>query len=123
MIDRRSALSMLALALAGLTPAAAQEWHERGKGGGRGRRHRRGRGRRRRDHEFARRALREGRARPLADILSDAKDDIGGDVIEVELEERAGAVVYELTVLRPNGEIVELYLDALTGSVLSRDGG
>jgi len=30
-------------------------------------------------------------------------------------------VVYELKVLRPNGELVELDLDALTGAVLSED--
>ena len=59
--------------------------------------------------------------RPLADIPATAKESIGGEVIGVELEERAGAMVYELKVLRPNGELVELRVDALTGAVLKQD--
>lgn len=120
MIDRRSVLYLSALALAGLAPAATEEWD--GYGERRRRRRRHGHGHRHlEDHEFARRALQEGRARPLADILSVAKDNLGGDVIGVELEEQAGAMVYELKVLRPNGALVELRVDALTGAVVKQD--
>jgi uncharacterized membrane protein YkoI len=56
-----------------------------------------------------------------ADILTIAKDNLGGDVIGVELEEQAGAMVYELKVLRPSGELVELRVDALTGAVVKQD--
>lgn len=118
MINRRSVLSLFAFALVGLPPAATQEWDGYGE---RRRRRRRHRHRHVDDHEFARRALQEGRARPLADILATAKESIGGEVIGVELEERAGAMVYELKVLRPNGELVELRVDALTGAVLKQD--
>ncbi|MGZ8372355.1 MAG: hypothetical protein ACXW3G_05650, partial [Rhodoplanes sp.] len=76
MIDRRSVLYRSALALAGLAPAATEEWD--GQGERRRRRRRHGHGHRHlEDHEFARRALQEGRARPLADILSVAKDNLG----------------------------------------------
>ena len=120
MIDRRSVLYLSALALAGLAPAATEEWD--GYGERRRRRRRHGHGHRHlEDHEFARRALQEGRARPLADILSVAKDNLGGDVIGVELKEQAGAMVYELKVLRPSGELVELRVDALTGAVVKQD--
>lgn len=120
MIDRRSVLYLSALALAGLAPAATEEWD--GYGERRRRRRRHGHGHRHlEDHEFARRALQEGRARPLADILTLAKDNLGGDVIGVELEEQAGAMVYELKVLRPSGELVELRVDALTGAVVKQD--
>jgi uncharacterized membrane protein YkoI len=119
MINRRRLLSLSGLALAALTPAAAQEWEGYGERR-RQRRHRHGR-HHDDDHEFARRALQDGRARPLADILAAAKDAIGGDVIGVELEEKRGAMAYELKVLRPNGELVELYLDALTGALVKQD--
>jgi len=38
------------------------------------------------DHEVARRALEEGRALPLAEILAKMKPDLPGKVIEVVLE-------------------------------------
>ena len=120
MINRRSLLCLFALLPAVLGPAASEDWDGYGERFRRRRRHRYGH-RHLQDHEFARRALQEGRARPLADILAIAKDNIRGEVIGVELEERAGAMVYELKVLRPNGELVELYLDALTAAVLKQD--
>jgi hypothetical protein len=120
MIDRRSLLLLFALLPAVLGPAASGDFDGYGGRFRRRRRHRYGH-RHLQDHEFAHRALQEGRARPLADILTIAKDNIRGEVIGVELEERAGAMVYELKVLRPNGELVELYLDALTAAVLKQD--
>ena len=107
------------MTLAALAPATAEEPNEYGD------RRRRSRHRYRHrdleDHEFARRALQDGRARPLADILAIAKEKIGGEVIGVDLEQRAGAMVYELKVLRPNGELVEMQVDALTGAIIKQD--
>ena len=120
MINRRSVLCVFALLPVGLGPTASEDWDGYGERRRRRRRHRHGQ-QHLEDHEFARRALQEGRARPLADILASANDHIRGQVIGVELEERAGAMVYELKVLRPNGELVELCLDALTGAVLKQD--
>lgn len=117
MVTRRLVLLLCAL---GLAPAAAEDWGEHGKRGRWRRRHRRGH-RHFHDQEVARRALQEGRARPLAEILAKAKDSIGGDVIGVELEEQDGAMVYELKALRPDGELVEIRVDALTGAVLRQD--
>ena len=65
-------VSLFAFALVGLPPAATQEWDGYGERRRRRRRHRDGH-RHVDDHEFARRALQEGRARPLADILATAK--------------------------------------------------
>jgi hypothetical protein len=121
MINRRSLLCLFALLPGGLRPAVSEDWDGYGGRFRRRRRHRYGH-RHLQDHEFARRALQEGRARPLADILTVAKDNIRGEVIGVELEERAGAMIYELRVLRSNGELVELYLDALTAAVLKQGG-
>jgi uncharacterized membrane protein YkoI len=119
MINRRSLLCLFALLPAVSGPAVSEDWDGYGERYRRRRRHRYGH-RHLQDHEVARRALQEGRARPLADILAIAKDNIRGEVIGVELEERAGAMIYELRVLRPNGELVELYLDALTAAVLKQ---
>ncbi|MEX2050577.1 MAG: PepSY domain-containing protein [Steroidobacteraceae bacterium] len=55
---------------------------------------------------------------PLEKILAIAKQQIPGDVIDVELEFENGLVVYEITVLAPNGRVREIELDARTGKVL-----
>ena len=116
MITRR----LVILGLLGLAPAFGAEAEEHGERRRRRRRHRWGR-HHFDDQDVARRALQEGRARPLAEILAKAKESIRGDVIGVELEEQGGAMVYELKALRPDGELVEIRVDALTGAVLRQD--
>ena len=83
MINRRSLLCLFALLPAVLRPAASEDWDGYGGRFRRRRRHRYGH-RHLQDHEFARRALQEGRARPLADILAIAKDILR--LIEVSVE-------------------------------------
>lgn len=70
------------------------------------------------DHERARRALREGRVRPLAEILARIGDALGGEVIEVELDYDDGLYLYELKVLSPNGRLQEVTVDAATARIL-----
>ncbi|NVO13322.1 MAG: PepSY domain-containing protein [Rhodoplanes sp.] len=85
-----------------------------GGGGGRGE----GRGWRRRhrgDHDCALRALAEGRAKPLSEILPIVEKDLGGQAIDVELEHCQGRIVYEVKLLRPDGRLVEAVVDAMTG--------
>ncbi|MFO1098330.1 MAG: hypothetical protein U1E81_08670 [Xanthobacteraceae bacterium] len=79
MIDPRLLLWLFALP-AGFGPAASEDWDGHGESFRRRRRHRHGH-RHLQSREFARRALQEGRARPLADILAIAKDNIRGEVI------------------------------------------
>jgi len=112
---------LVLLGLLGLAPAFGEEGEGRGERRRWRRRHRWGH-RHFYDQEVARRALQEGRARPLAEILAKAKESIRGDVIGVDLEEQDGAMVYELKVLRPDGELAEIRVDALTGAVLRQDG-
>jgi hypothetical protein len=118
MFTRRLVLFFSAFCLA---PAFGEEGEGRGERRRGRRRHRWGH-RHFYDQEVARRALQEGRARPLAEILAKAKESIRGDVIGVDLEEQDGAMVYELKVLRPDGELAEIRVDALTGAVLRQDG-
>ncbi|HEX7072693.1 MAG TPA: PepSY domain-containing protein [Hyphomicrobiaceae bacterium] len=72
----------------------------------------------RHDHEQARRALEEGRARPLADILAEVRPRLGGEVIDVEFEREDGRYVYEFKVITPAGQLREIEVDALTAEIL-----
>lgn len=121
MFTRRLLLTICAL---GFVPVAAGIASDDDEEHGRRRRHRRRHRRGHRhfhDQDIARRALQDGRALPLAAILAKTKETIGGDVIGVELEEQDGAMVYEFKVLRPDGELAEMRVNALTGAVLPRD--
>lgn len=70
------------------------------------------------DHERARRALEEGRVRPLAEILEKVRPHLDGEVIGVELEREDGRFVYELKVISASGRLRELEVDALTAEIL-----
>jgi uncharacterized membrane protein YkoI len=73
------------------------------------------------DHELARRALEEGRALPLAEILAKMKPDLPGKVIEVVLEVDDGTLIYDLKVLSPKGRLQEIEVDAATGKILKME--
>jgi uncharacterized membrane protein YkoI len=75
----------------------------------------------RHDHDQARRALRDGRARPLAEILQRTVADLGGEVIGVEFERENGRYVYEFKVVTPTGRLREVYVDALTAEILKSE--
>lgn len=70
------------------------------------------------DHDRARRAVEEGRALPLRDILARAQADRLGQVLEVELEDERGVLVYEVKILSADGRVMKLYYDAQTGALL-----
>lgn len=70
------------------------------------------------DHDEARRAVEEGRARPLADILDRIGPRLGGKVIGVELERKQDRHFYEFKVVTPDGRLKEIYVDAMTGEML-----
>lgn len=70
------------------------------------------------DHDRARRALEEGRILPLGQILARAEAAYPGQLIEAELEDEHGKLVYELKVLAKDGRLLKLYYDAATGEVL-----
>ncbi|CAL8978261.1 hypothetical protein RHODGE_RHODGE_04371 [Rhodoplanes serenus] len=128
--SRRSLLLGGLAIIASACPALAQRGEGRpwggggpppwagGGGGGRGEGRRR---RRRDDHDCALRALAEGRAKPLTEILPAVEKELGGHAIDVELEHCAGRVVYEVKVLRPDGRLVETTVDAMTGKRIEDD--
>jgi uncharacterized membrane protein YkoI len=73
------------------------------------------------DHDEAHRALEEGRVLPLAEILALVADELGGEVIGVELESEDGRYIYEFKVVTPSGRLREVYVDALTAEILKSE--
>jgi uncharacterized membrane protein YkoI len=63
-------------------------------------------------------ALQRGEVLPLARILAIAQEKVPGDVIEVELENKRGALVYEIKVLTESGRVREIKIDARQGTIL-----
>jgi uncharacterized membrane protein YkoI len=75
----------------------------------------------RHDHDRARRALEEGRARPLAEILARVRNQLGGEVVGVELDHERGRYIYEFKVITPTGKLREVYVDAMTAEFVKRE--
>lgn len=73
------------------------------------------------DHDRARAAMMRGEILPLSRILAMAERDVGGRVIEVDLERKGDRYIYEVEVVSRSGRLVELSIDAASGAVLERD--
>ena len=74
------------------------------------------------DHEQARQALAAGQVLPLRVVLDRLARDFPGEVLEVELEREGERWLYEVKLLRPDGALIKLKLDARDGSVLRAKG-
>lgn len=73
------------------------------------------------DVERASRGARSGEFLPFARLARIALDRYPGRIVEAQLDEDDGRVVYEIKILRRNGRVLELELDARTGSILDVD--
>jgi len=75
------------------------------------------------DHAYdrARRAVDRGEARPIAELLEGLKTQVPGDVVGVEFEREHGRWVYEFKIIDSEGRLLEVYVDAQTGTVLSME--
>lgn len=71
------------------------------------------------DQDIARRALIEGKARPLSEIMAKVEGNLGGHIIEVEFDREGDRFMYDFTVLQSSGRILEFEVDALTGEILT----
>lgn len=74
------------------------------------------------DHERARQALEAGEVLPLSDILNQVERDYPGQILEVEMEREDGVWVYEIKLLRENGALLKMKLDAGDGTLLKIKG-
>ncbi len=70
------------------------------------------------DHNKARHLLQSGEVLPLEIILEKLRPRYLGKVLEVELEQKSGKIIYEVEILAEDGVVHELYIDAKTGDVL-----
>ncbi len=71
------------------------------------------------DHERARALLEQGKILSLSEILKQANVRVAGKILEVELEEEDGLIVYEIEFLGKDGVIMEMLIDARTGQLIS----
>jgi uncharacterized membrane protein YkoI len=70
------------------------------------------------DHERARQALQTGQVLPLGTVLERLSQSHPGQVLEVELENEGRRWVYDIKLLRNNGQLVKMEMDARTLEVL-----
>ena len=70
------------------------------------------------DHDLARRLLEQGRILPLADIVDKVRSEIPGEMLEVEFKTDDGAYIYELKILRPDGRVQEIEVEAASGKII-----
>lgn len=73
----------------------------------------------RRDYELAHEAVARGEILPLASVIQKVLQSHPGTVIEVELEFDSDGVEYELELATPDGRILDIDVDAVTGEILS----
>jgi uncharacterized membrane protein YkoI len=73
------------------------------------------------DHERVRAARQAGRVLPLTALLARVEAEHPGEVLEVELEDEHGRLIYEIKLLRPGGRLTELHYDAATGKPVTKD--
>jgi len=72
------------------------------------------------DQDRARSAVEAGQVLPLRTLLERVEREQSGRVLEVELEQEGGRWVYEFRLLRPNGRLAKIKVDARSGELLSR---
>ena len=75
------------------------------------------------DHEQALQARERGEIRPIAEIIERLLNEVPGEVIEVELErevelEHQNILIYEIKLIDPEGQRIEVEIDAATGTIL-----
>lgn len=72
------------------------------------------------DAEIARKALIEGRIRPLSEIIELLKPQLPGlTILEVEIDvEDNGQIIYEFDIIDSEGRLKEVEVDAASGKIL-----
>jgi len=71
------------------------------------------------DYIEAKRLRYEGKIMSLEEILKNVRNRYPGRILEVELENEKGRVIYELEILGDDSIVREIYIDAKSGKLLS----
>jgi len=72
------------------------------------------------DHNKARKLKEAGEILPLEAIIANARKQLSGHILEIELEFEDGRYVYELEMLDDSGTIWEFYYDAQSGKLIKK---
>jgi uncharacterized membrane protein YkoI len=70
-----------------------------------------------RDHDDARHAVQRGEMRSLAEILTDIRGKLPGDVVRIEIERENGVWYYEFRTVDAQGRLFEVLVDGRTGEI------
>ncbi len=62
----------------------------------------------------AQKAVVEGKAKPLTDLLTFLNDNYPGQILDVDLKRSNGIFEYRLKILQDTGKVIKLRLDAMT---------
>lgn len=65
-------------------------------------------------------AAQTGEILPLETVIAQVRESVQGNVVGIELEREKGRWVYEVKVVGSDGRVTEMYVDAQTGSVMSK---
>ncbi|QSX31781.1 peptidase M4 [Shewanella cyperi] len=64
----------------------------------------------------------QGRVLPLDSLLQRYQGRLDGRLLDLEVEQEGDRIIYELEILRQNGQVIEIKLDAATGEWLTDEG-
>jgi len=70
------------------------------------------------EQDLAREAVRTGEIMPLEQVLREVEKNSPGKALKVRLEQRDGRWVYMIKLLRDNGALFKLCIDARDGTLL-----
>lgn len=70
------------------------------------------------DHDRARRLRDAGDILPLETLIERVRAERPGRILEIELEEKKGRILYEVELVDEGGVVWELYFDARSGELL-----
>lgn len=70
------------------------------------------------DSREVRRLVQEGKVMPLEELLSTHRDKLQGRILDLEMEQEKGRVIYEIKTLDEQGVVREVEIDAQTGEWL-----
>lgn len=78
------------------------------------------------DHDRARQALQAGEVLPLGTVLQRLEREVPGQILDVELDRETDHGVarwmYKIKLLRSDGTLAKLKVDARSGALISRKG-
>ena len=74
------------------------------------------------NHDAARDAVRAGRSLPLGTIVGQVERRYPGRLLDADLQDRGGRLVYRLRWMTPEGNVLNMIVDAQSANVLAVKG-